>query len=64
MIMGGTAFAAGLTMILALVFAAIAIPILIVGGLVMFLIGVLLPENGAYYFTYDIKKKRMVKKRA
>lgn len=62
--MGGTAVAAGLTMILALVFAVVAIPILIVGGILMFLIGLLIPENGAYYFTYDIKKKRMVKKRA
>jgi len=63
MVFGGTAVAAGLTMILALIFATIAIPLLIVGGLIVLLIGLFLPENGAYYFSYDIKKKKLVKKR-
>lgn len=64
MILGGTAVAAGLTMILALVFAVIAIPILIVGGIITVLLGLILPYNGPYYFSYDLKKKKMVKKKA
>ena len=61
--MGGTAFAAGLTMILALVFAVIAIPVLVVSGLLLFLIALLLPDNRGYYFAYDSGKKKLVKKR-
>jgi hypothetical protein len=63
MIMGGTAFAAGLIMILAIIFAVIAIPILIVGGLLLFLIALFVPGNRGYYFVYDSSKRKLVKKR-
>ena len=61
--MGTTSIVIGVTMIVAWFLAIIAAPLLVIGGLGAILLGLVLPNNKGFYFTYDSNSKKLVKKR-
>ena len=61
--MGTTAMIIGVTIIVAWFLAIIAVPLLVIGGLGAILLGLVLPNNKGFYFTYDSTSKKLVKKR-